>query len=165
MHLQHQNVTSNCCLALHRSTARQRHIWPALSNTAWLSVRCNHSFTMHLAHTEHQTSSMLAASRGVCTKNHCSSGGLSMFRACTAGVVIFMSSVTEIDWLDITEALPAFVTVVSMPMTNNSKWRSPHMPQPVISWLCSCADCCMARESVVTPYACCSIGCCSSASI
>eukprot|EP00898_Chlorokybus_atmophyticus_P000922 jgi/Chlat1/1830/Chrsp14S02224 len=35
------------------------------------------------------------------------------------GVVIFLESVIEINWMDLTEAIPAFLTIITMPFTNN----------------------------------------------
>lgn len=35
------------------------------------------------------------------------------------GVLIFMSSIMDIDWLDITEALPAYACILGMPFTSN----------------------------------------------
>jgi len=38
---------------------------------------------------------------------------------CLIGALIFMESIWDIKWLDITDALPAFTTIVSMPFTHN----------------------------------------------
>ena len=35
------------------------------------------------------------------------------------GVLIFNDAVTEIDWKDLTEAVPAFITMIVQPFTNN----------------------------------------------
>lgn len=35
------------------------------------------------------------------------------------GILIFMEGILEINWLDITDAAPAFVTILMMPFTNN----------------------------------------------
>ncbi|KAI8469218.1 MAG: xanthine/uracil/vitamin C permease [Monoraphidium minutum] len=38
---------------------------------------------------------------------------------CLIGAIIFMESITQIDWSDVTEAIPSFTTVVCMFSTNN----------------------------------------------
>lgn len=38
---------------------------------------------------------------------------------CLIGVVIFMSAITEVDWSDLTEAIPAVTTILGMPFTHN----------------------------------------------
>jgi AGZA family xanthine/uracil permease-like MFS transporter len=35
------------------------------------------------------------------------------------GILIFMESILEINWLDLTEAAPAFMTIIGMPFTSN----------------------------------------------
>lgn len=38
---------------------------------------------------------------------------------CLIGAVIFLESVTEIHWSDLTDAVPAFTTILAMPFTHN----------------------------------------------
>lgn len=48
-----------------------------------------------------------------------------------AGVLIFMPAIMEINWQDITEAIPAFISVLGMAFTHNIAYgEPPRAPQP-----------------------------------